>query len=113
MAHILVYLQRTPGGLHPASSVALCRARDIASERGATITAICRGDAGPLDKGVAAAASRFGADVLVWGAVAESSGLVGAVLVAVAGALLVRGHRTDGPAPSPTFQGARYVRRHA
>lgn len=67
MAHILVYLQRTPGGLHPASSVALCRARDIASERGATITAICRGDAGPLDKGVAAAASRFGADVLVFG----------------------------------------------
>jgi hypothetical protein len=67
MAHILVYLQRTPGGLHPASAVALCRARDIASDRGATITAMGSGDAGALDKGVAAAAGRFGADVLVFG----------------------------------------------
>ena len=25
MAHILVYLQRTPLGMHPASAVALCR----------------------------------------------------------------------------------------
>jgi len=67
MAHILVYLQRTPGGLHPASAVALCRARDIASSRGATITAVCSGDAGSLDKGVAAASGRFGADILVFG----------------------------------------------
>lgn len=67
MAHILVYLQRTPGGLHPGSALALCCARDIGSERGATVTAICPGDAGSLDKGVATAASRFGADVLVFG----------------------------------------------
>ncbi|MCA9655481.1 MAG: hypothetical protein H6712_02765 [Myxococcales bacterium] len=67
MAHILVYLQRTPAGLHPGSAVALCRARDIGSERGATITAVCPGDAGALDKGIAAAAGRFGADVLVFG----------------------------------------------
>lgn len=67
MAHILVYLQRTPGGLHPASAVALCRARDIASERGATLTAVCTGDAGALDRGIAQAAGSFGADVLVFG----------------------------------------------
>jgi len=67
MAHILVYLQRTPGGLHPASAVALCRARDIGSDRGASITALCSGDAGALDRGIAAAAGRFGADVLVFG----------------------------------------------
>lgn len=67
MAHILVYLQRTPGGLHPASAVALCRARDIGSDRGASITAMCSGDAGALDRGLAAAAGRFGADVLVFG----------------------------------------------
>ena len=67
MAHILVYLQRTPSGLHPGSAVALCRARDIASDRGATLTAICSGDAGALDRGMAQAAGRFGADVLVFG----------------------------------------------
>jgi hypothetical protein len=67
MAHILVYLQRTPGGLHPASAVALCRARDIGSDRGASITAVCSGDAGALDRGIAVAAGRFGADVLVFG----------------------------------------------
>lgn len=67
MAHILVYLQRTPGGLHPASAVALCRARDIGSDRGASITALCSGDAGALDRGIAAAAGRFGADLLVFG----------------------------------------------
>ncbi|MCH9681378.1 MAG: hypothetical protein K0V04_08095 [Deltaproteobacteria bacterium] len=67
MAHILVYLQRTPGGLHPASAVALCRARDIASDRGATLTAIGSGDIGKLDHGIAIAAGHFGADVLVFG----------------------------------------------
>ncbi len=67
MAHILVYLQRTPGGLHPASAVALCRARDIASDRGATLTAIGAGDIGKLDHGIATAAGQFGADVLVFG----------------------------------------------
>lgn len=67
MAHILVYLQRTPDGLHPASAVALCRARDIGSDRGASITALSPGDAGALDRGIAATAGRFGADVLVFG----------------------------------------------
>lgn len=67
MAHILVYLQRTPTGLHPGSAVALCRARDIASGRGATLTAVCSGDAGALDRGIAQAAGTFGADVLVFG----------------------------------------------
>ncbi|MCA9704721.1 MAG: hypothetical protein KDK70_02590 [Myxococcales bacterium] len=76
MAHILVYLQRTPGGLHPASAVALCRARDIASDRGATLTALCPGDAGTLDRGIAQAASRFGADILVFGGPRGLQGLL-------------------------------------
>lgn len=43
------------------------------------------------------------ADVLVWGAVAESSGLVGALLVFVAGALLISDRQADlrTPGPSP------------
>lgn len=67
MAHIVVYLQRTPQGLHPASAVATCWARDIASERGATVTAFCPGDAGVVDRGIATAAGRFGADIVVFG----------------------------------------------
>ena len=55
MAHIVVYLQRTPHGLHPASAVGLCWARDIASERGATVTAVCPGDAGEFDRATLAA----------------------------------------------------------
>lgn len=66
MAHILVYLQRTPQGLHPASAAALCLARDIASERGATVTAVCAGDAGELDRAIVSAAGRHGADVIVF-----------------------------------------------
>jgi len=66
MAHILVYLQRTPQGLHPASAAALCLARDIASERGATITAMCAGDAGELDRAIVSAAGRHGADTMVF-----------------------------------------------
>ncbi len=66
MAHILVYLQRTPAGLHPGSALALCIARDIASNRGASITALCPGDAGNLDAGIVRAAGRFGADVMVF-----------------------------------------------
>lgn len=67
MAHIAVQLQRTPQGLHPASAVALCWARDIGSARGATVTAVCIGDAGDSDRRIAAAAARFGADVLLFG----------------------------------------------
>ncbi|MBK6917021.1 MAG: hypothetical protein IPH07_06445 [Deltaproteobacteria bacterium] len=66
MAHILVYLQRTPQGLHPASAVALCLARDLGSERGATVTAMCAGDAGELDRAMVSAAGRHGADVMVF-----------------------------------------------
>ncbi len=66
MAHILVYLQRTPLGLHPASAVALCLARDIASERGATVTAVSAGDAGELDRAIVSAAGRHGADSIVF-----------------------------------------------
>ncbi len=66
MAHIAVYLQRTPQGLHPGSAVALCWARDIGSARGATVTAVCAGDAGERDQGLVEAAGRFGADVLLF-----------------------------------------------
>lgn len=66
MAHILVYAQRTPQGIHPASAAALCLARDIASERGATITAVCPGDAGRADQFVIGAVSRYGADLLTF-----------------------------------------------
>lgn len=67
MAHIAVQLQRTPQGLHPASAVALCWARDIGSTRGATVNALCSGDAGSADASIVAAAARFGADVLLFG----------------------------------------------
>lgn len=66
MAHIVVYLQRTPQGLHPASAVALCWARDIATERGATVTAVAHGDAGAFDHGILQAAGRFGADIVLF-----------------------------------------------
>ena len=64
MAHILVYAQRTPQGIHPARAAALCLARDIASDRGATVTAVCPGDAGRADQFVIGAVSRYGADLL-------------------------------------------------
>lgn len=66
MAHILVYAQRTPQGIHPASAAALCLARDIGSERGATVSAVCPGDAGRADQFVIGAVSRFGADGLTF-----------------------------------------------
>ena len=72
MAHILVYVQRTPHGIHPASSLALCLARDLGSEFGATVTAICRGDAGKANYKVSRATGRFGADNLLF---AGNSGL--------------------------------------
>ncbi|MCA9516210.1 MAG: hypothetical protein KC635_14805 [Myxococcales bacterium] len=66
MAHILIYTQRTPQGIHPGSIISLCLARDIGSERGATITAVCPGDGGPHDDRVLAAAARYGADTLTF-----------------------------------------------
>jgi hypothetical protein len=66
MAHILVHLQRTPMGMHPASAVALCLARDLGSERGATVTGVCAGDAGALDRAMVSGAARYGADVVVF-----------------------------------------------
>jgi len=64
MAHIVVYLQRTPQGLHPASALSLCWARDIGSQRGASVTALAIGDAGPWDAGIVRAAGRYGADAV-------------------------------------------------
>ena len=64
MAHIVVYLQRSPRGIHPGSVAALCLARDVGDLRGATVTAICRGDGGAYDELVLAAASACGTDQL-------------------------------------------------
>jgi hypothetical protein len=44
----------------------LCLARDIASSRGATLTAICEGEEASHDALVVAAAGRFGADLLAF-----------------------------------------------
>ena len=66
MAHILVYVQRTPHGIHPASALSLCLARDLGSEFGATITAVAPGDAGKANSRVARAAGRYGADALLF-----------------------------------------------
>ncbi len=66
MAHILIYTQRTPQGIHPGSIISLCLARDIGSERGATITAVCPGDGSSHDDRVASAAARYGADTLTF-----------------------------------------------
>lgn len=66
MAFVFVYLQRHPLGLHPASSVALCSARDFASRRGASVLALCEGQDERHDKLVAAQAGQRGADQLVF-----------------------------------------------
>ena len=44
MASLIVHVLRAPAGIHPASAVALCVARDLATERGATGTALAMGD---------------------------------------------------------------------
>jgi hypothetical protein len=64
MAHLLVYVQRTPYGIHPGSQVGLSMARDIASTRGASVTAVCAGDGGEFDGHVERQVSRFGGDLL-------------------------------------------------
>jgi len=50
--------------MHPGSAAALCVARDLASTRGASVTALCAGDGGEFDGHIERAASRFGADQL-------------------------------------------------
>lgn len=66
MAHVVVYLQRTARGLHPGSLAALCTARDLADERGASVLSVCLGDAGAFDDRIIVEASRAGADQLVF-----------------------------------------------
>ena len=64
MATVLVYVQRTPRGLHPASVTALCVARDLGSQRGAAVVALCSGDGGEFDRHIERACGRYGADQL-------------------------------------------------
>jgi hypothetical protein len=66
MAHVLVYLQRSPRGLHPASAIAACVGRDLGSTRGASVFGLCPGDAGAFDDRVVAAAARAGIDQVVF-----------------------------------------------
>ncbi len=66
MAHILVYLQRTPLGLHPGSAVAACIARQVASERGAAVLGLCPGLSDAWDVAMERAAGRFGCDRLLF-----------------------------------------------
>ncbi len=66
MAHLVVLLQRTPSGLHPGSATGLCVARDVADTRGATLSAICEGDAGNFDDKIVAQASLYGADSVIF-----------------------------------------------
>jgi|GEM_PF-1406572 len=66
MAHVVVYLQRTPRGLHPGSALALCLARDVADQHGAAVLGLGLGDAGPFDDRMILEASRAGADQIVF-----------------------------------------------
>lgn len=66
MASVLVYVQRTPRGLHPASEIALCVARDIGTIRGATVTALAAGDGGDFDAHIEAQVGGLGADQLLF-----------------------------------------------
>lgn len=66
MAHIVVYLQRTPRGLHPGSVLALCLGREVGDLRGASVLGLCLGDAGAFDDRLIVEASRAGADQVVF-----------------------------------------------
>lgn len=66
MAHVVVYLQRTTRGLHPASAAALCLAREVADARGAGVLSLCLGDAGAFDDRLLVEASRAGTDQVVF-----------------------------------------------
>ena len=66
MAYIVCYLQRTPRGLHPASLVGACLARDVGSNRGAAIIGVTTGDGSDGDEQVIVDASRCGIDQLLF-----------------------------------------------
>ena len=66
MATVLVYVQRTPRGIHPASELALCVARDICTIRGATLTALASGDGAKFDQYVEERCGALGADQLLF-----------------------------------------------
>ncbi|TPV96381.1 MAG: hypothetical protein B7733_05300 [Myxococcales bacterium FL481] len=66
MASIVCYLQRTPSGLHPASELALCLARDLGSGRGAAVVGVTSGDGSKQDESVITAAGRHGADQVLF-----------------------------------------------
>lgn len=66
MATVVVFVLRDRTGIHPASAVSLCVARDLADRRGAAVTALAMGDAGDLDHVVTREVARRGADQLLF-----------------------------------------------
>lgn len=66
MATLLVLLEASPFGIHPASALGLCVARDLASARGATVVASCEAQNPNADAAVLREATRRGADRMIF-----------------------------------------------
>lgn len=66
MATLLVLVEASPYGIHPASALSLCVARDLASERGATVVATLAPKDPSRDAQVLEEVTRRGADRMVF-----------------------------------------------
>lgn len=66
MATLLVLVEASPFGIHPASALGLCVARDLASARGATVVASCEANNPQADASVLREVTRRGADRMVF-----------------------------------------------
>lgn len=66
MATLLVLVEASPYGIHPASALSLCVARDLASERGATVVASLAPEVPSRDAQVLEEVTRRGADRMVF-----------------------------------------------
>lgn len=66
MATLLVLVEASPYGIHPASALSLCVARDLASERGATVVATTPPQTPAQDARVLQEVTRRGADRMVF-----------------------------------------------
>lgn len=66
MATLVVYVEASSQGIHPASALALCVARDLASGRGATVIAATKPVSAQRDALVLHEASRRGADRIMF-----------------------------------------------
>lgn len=66
MATLLVLVEASPSGIHPASALSLCVARDLASARGATVVATTPPRNPAQDAQLLAEVTRKGADRMVF-----------------------------------------------